>query len=66
MITSFGGGGICKINKRWWKYGAGAGVLKKGGAEWYSFYLMFLRFMVFTFRNYFILWKVVLSIVQPP
>ena len=26
-------GGICKIKKRGWKYGAGAGLLKRRGAD---------------------------------
>ena len=34
----------------------------KGGGGWYFSYLMFSRFLISTFRNYFILIKIVLCI----
>ena len=43
--------------KRGWKYGAGAGLLK-GGWGWHFSYLVFPRFIIFTFRNYFTLCKI--------
>ena len=62
LITSppLGGEGLWKILKRGWKYGAGAGLLKRGG--WNFSYLIFSRFIIFTFRNYFTLCKIVLCI----
>ena len=53
-----GGGGWLKIKKKRWKYGAGAGLLKRG--DWHFSYLIFSKFVIFTFRNYFILCKIVL------
>ena len=51
-----------KIKKRGWKYDPGAGLLKGGGTStWHFFYLIFSRFIIFTFRNYF-LCKIVLCI----
>ena len=35
-----------------WKYGAGAGVFERG--DWHFPYLIFSRFIIFTFRNYFL------------
>ena len=46
-------GGIWKIKKRGWKYGEGAGLLKKEQGGWNFSYLAFSRFIIFTFRNYF-------------
>ena len=43
-----------------WKYGAGAGLLKSRG--WYFSYLIFSRFIIFKFRNYFILCKIALYV----
>ena len=43
--------------KRGWKYGAGAGLLK-GGWGWHFSYWVFPRFIIFTFRNYFTLCKI--------
>ena len=54
-------GKVWKIRKRRWKYGAGAGPLKTGGS-WHFFYLIFARFIIFTFRIYFTLCKIVLCI----
>ena len=34
-------GGIGKIKKRRWKYGAGAGLLKKEGAETFDFFKVY-------------------------
>ena len=48
-------GGIWKILKSGWNYGAGAGLLKRG--LWHFCYLIFSRFIIFTFRYYFILRK---------
>ena len=42
--------GIWKIKEKGWKYGAGAGPLKRGG--WHFSFLIFSRFIIFTFRNY--------------
>ena len=54
-------GGICKIKKRGWKYGAGIGILKRRG--WLFSYLIFSRFIIiFTFRSYFTLRKIVLCV----
>ena len=39
-------GGIWKIKKRGWKYGVGAGLLKRGA--WHFSYLSFWRFVIFT------------------
>ena len=44
---------ICKINTSGWKYGAGVGVLIKGRVGWHFSYLIFSRFIIFTFRYYF-------------
>ena len=47
------GGGECeKFKKRGWKYGAGAGLLKRegGGVGWLAIFL-FSRFIIFAFRN---------------
>ena len=54
-------GRLWKIFKRGWKYGAGAGLLKRRGG-WHFSHLFFSRFIIFTFRNYFILCKTVLCI----
>ena len=35
------------------EYGAGAGLLKKRGGSWHFSFLIFLRFIIFTFKNYF-------------
>ena len=53
-------GGIWKILKRGWKYGAGAGLLKRGCLHFS--YLIFSRFIIFIFRNYFTFCKIVLCI----
>ena len=53
-------GGIWKIKKREWKYGAGASLLKRG--SWHFSYLIFSRFIIFAIRNYFTLCKIVLYI----
>ena len=58
------GGKIWKINNRGWKYGAEAGLLKRG--RWHFPYLIFLRFIIFTFRNYFPLCKLVIHFFLPP
>ena len=42
--------------KKGWKYGVGAGLLKSGHFS----YFIFSRFIIFTFRNYFTLCKIVL------
>ena len=47
-----GGGGIWKIEKRGWKYGA-------GGAGGHFSYFSFSRFIIFAFKNYFTLCKIV-------
>ena len=52
------GEGDLKNFKKGWKYGAGAGLLKRGGG-WHLSYLIFSRFIIFTFWNYFILCKIV-------
>ena len=39
------------LNRGRWKYDAGAGLLE--GRGWYFSYLIFSRFIIFTFRNYF-------------
>ena len=46
------------VNSVWtpiqWKYGAGAGLLKRmggGGEGWDFSYLIFSRFIIFAFRN---------------
>ena len=49
--------GIWKIKNRGWKYGAGAGLLKRRG--WHFSNLNFSRFIIFTFRNYLSLDKIV-------
>ena len=43
-------GGIWKNQRKVWKYAAGAGPLKKKGLILFLFH--FLRFIIFTFRNY--------------
>ena len=45
------GGESEKLKKRGWKYEAGAGLLKRAGGHFSS--LIFSRFIIFTFRNYF-------------
>ena len=60
LITSPGGGDLKK--KRGWKYGAGAGLLEGGRGDWHFSYLIFSRFIIFKFRNYFTLCKIVLRI----
>ena len=47
--------------KRGWKYGAGQ-VFLKGGGGWHFSYLILSRFILFAFRNYFTLCKIVLCI----
>ena len=57
--------GDLKQKKRGWKYGAGTGFLKKGGGRegaGFFLYLNFSRFIIFIFRNYFPLCKIVLCI----
>ena len=54
-------GGIWKNKKRGWKYGAEAGLLE-GGSDWHFSYLIFSRFIIFKFRNYFTLCNIVLRI----
>ena len=49
--------GIWKNKNRGWKYGAGAGLLKRRG--WHFSNLNFSRFIIFTFRNYLSLDKIV-------
>ena len=46
-----GGRGGSEKLKKGWKNGARAGLLKRGG--WHFSYLIFWRFIIFTFRNYF-------------
>ena len=62
LITSpRGGGRIWKIKKGvevWSMVGAGAGLLEC----WHFSYLIFSRFIIFMFRNYFILSKIVFCI----
>ena len=48
------------LNEPPWNYDAGAGMLKWG--DWHFRYLIFSRFIIFTFRNYFTLCKAVLYI----
>ena len=55
-----GGGG--SENQRKWKYGAGAGLLKKRG--WNFSCLIFSKFIIYTFREYFSLYKIVLNAFQ--
>ena len=43
-----------------WKYGAGEVFLKEGRWNWDFLYLIFSRFIISTFRNYFTLSKSVL------
>ena len=45
--------------KKGWKYGAGTGLFKGGG--WFI-YLIFSRFIILKFRNYFILCEIVLYV----
>ena len=50
--------GTLKDQKKRWKYGAGAGVLESvGGGCWHFSNLIFWRFIIFTFRNYFTFWS---------
>ena len=65
MITSPRGEEIWKIRKREWNYGAGAGLLKRmkgveGGCHFS--YLIFSKLIIFTFRNYVTLCKLLLCI----
>ena len=53
-------GGSEKKLKRGWNYGARAGLLKMGDCRFS--YLIFSRFIIFTFRNYFTLCKILLCI----
>ena len=55
------GGGSEKLQKGGSKYGAGAPYFLKGGS-WHFPYLIFTRFIIFTFRNYFTLCRFVLCI----
>ena len=55
-------GGNLKNLKRTWKYGAEASLLKRG--SWHFSYLIFSKFIIFTFRNYFTLCKIVLCILR--
>ena len=54
------------LKKGGWKYGVGAGLLNGGGGgggwSWHFFYLIFSRFIIFTFGSYFTLCKNVLCI----
>ena len=52
---------IQNIKRKGWKYGAGAGFLKRGGGLEFA-YLFLSRFIIFTFRNYFTLCRIVLCI----
>ena len=61
LITFPGGRGIWKIKKREWKHGAETGLLK-GEGGWHFSYLIFSRFIIFPFRNYFTLFKIILCI----
>ena len=54
------GRGSWKIKKEW-KYGAGVGLWWGGGVGFFRI-LFFSRFIIFTFRNYFTLCKIVLCI----
>ena len=54
-------GGIWKIKKGGGSMVQGQ-VFLKGGGSWHFSYLIFLRFIIFTFRNYFALCKIVLCI----
>ena len=45
-------GGVCMVQ--------GQVFLKGGRGMWHFSYLIFSRFMIFTFRSYFTLWKIVL------
>ena len=60
LIASPRGRGIWKILKRGWKYGAVAGLPKRG--YWHFFFLIFSGFIIFTFTNYFTPCKIVLCI----
>ena len=68
LITSLGGRGIWNIKKREWKYGAGAGLLKRGRRRvgmallLFDFFKVYHFYIFFTFRKYFTLCKVVLYI----
>ena len=66
LITILVGGGNLKNYKKWGgsKYGAGAGIFKKDGGSWHFSYLIFPRFIIFTFRNDFTLCKIVLCICR--
>ena len=59
-------GGNLKNQKKWWKYGAGAGLFKRMGGmgSWHFSYLIFSRFIIFTFRYYFTLGKIVLCVCR--
>ena len=55
------GGGAWKFKKRGWKFSAGAGLLKRmerGGGGWHFSYLTFSSFIVFAFKNYCALCKI--------
>ena len=56
------GGGGWKFKKRGWKFSAGAGLLKRmergGGGGWHFSYLTFSSFIVFAFKNYCALCKI--------
>ena len=45
LITSHGGGNL-KNQKRGWEYGAGAGLLKRGGGGWHFSYAIFSKFII--------------------
>ena len=41
-----------RSEKKGWKYGARVCLLKRGGGGWHCPYLIFSRFITFTFTNY--------------
>ena len=61
-INSFEGQGSEKLKKVSWKYGAGTGHFKRnwggeGEVGWHFCDLIFSRFIIYTFWNYFSLWN---------
>ena len=62
LMTSLGGGQSEKFKKGSGSMVQGQVLLKGGWGCWYFSYLIFSRFIIFIFRNYFTLCKIVLCI----
>ena len=63
LTTSPGGGDSERLKKTGWKYGAGAGLLISMGLPLFNnIGVSFSRFIIFKFRNYFLLCNISLCV----